>query len=96
MEILLVVLIVVLAVQAAAFVLAATRIERTSARIEHTAELGRQRADRQDAALRTTLARMEQAASVVATNLAHSIQRADDAEGAEGAAADAALRSAQE
>lgn len=41
-----------------------------------------------------TLDRMEEATYVVKDNLAESVKRADDSHGSEGAAADAALRSA--
>lgn len=44
--------------------------------------------------LEETVDRMEAATKVVAADLASSIQRADDAEGPDGSAADAALRSA--
>lgn len=68
------------------------RIERAVDRVEQTATDGRARADRANVELAATLARMQKAAAVVALNLADAGARADDAQGGEGAAADAASR----
>lgn len=102
MEILLIE-VTVLALAAVAFVRVmhrmtktAERIERTADRIEEATAAGRERADRSDVLVGQQLERMERAAAVVAANLAAAVERADATEGAEGSAADAALRSGEE
>lgn len=63
----------------------------TLALLRFTAEL--RALSTNNARLEVILMRMERATVVVASDLAHSIQRADNASGPEGSAADAALRS---